>query len=350
MAGHLIGGYTKKLGRQLERVTAADWDSLNDRLHAGHPMLDSRFVDLLLRYFGDGSERLCVIESDQVPVAMCILHSVGLGRWQSFLPPQTQVGPVLLGNPSDAQGFFGVLPGAAVQIDYLCQDPGLWEFNQLASGVASATDHALTMNIALRGSFADYWSGRSKKLVSNIARYQRRLISDGVSAKFACASSPEDVVVAVDRYALLESSGWKGKAGTALEMDSSQGAFYREVMSSFAKTGQASVFELWFGDRLAASRLVISNEPTIIMLKTTYDESLGRYAPGRLLLHELIQYAFKYMPGGVIEFYTNATQDQLAWATGQRWIKHVEVFKGKNIARILRFAKRLRQTIVDGNP
>lgn len=338
-------GYTVSLDRTIGTVMT-EWDRLNGSLYGGHPMLDSRFIDLLLRYFGDGSERLCVIGSEQLPLAMCILRPLGLGLWRSFLPSQAQIGPVLLVNPSDALGFFEFLPGLAVQIDYLCQDPDLWKFDQIESGVASATDHALTMNIALHGSFADYWSGRSKNLVHNVARYQRRLAGDGVSMKFSWVSSPEEVAIAVDRYAALESSGWKGKTGTALEVDNPQGAFYREVMSSFAKTGQASVFELWFGDRLAASRLVINNESMMVILKTTYDESLSRYAPGRLLLRELIQYAFKYRPGGAIEFYTDATQDQLAWATGHRWIRHVDVFRNDKTASVLRFAKHLRQTVI----
>ena len=36
------------------------WDALNQRFFRGNPMLHSRFVDPLLKYFGDGTEKLCI--------------------------------------------------------------------------------------------------------------------------------------------------------------------------------------------------------------------------------------------------------------------------------------------------
>ena len=48
-----------------------------------------------------------------------------------------------------------------------------------------------------------------------------------------------------------------------------------------------------------------------LILKTTYDETLQAYAPGRLLLHEVIRRAFVLWPGRSLEFYTNANADQL---------------------------------------
>ena len=59
---------------------ALAWDALRTRLFRANPMLDSRFVDLALKYFGEGNERLCVLKDDGVPQAMCVLRPAGAGR------------------------------------------------------------------------------------------------------------------------------------------------------------------------------------------------------------------------------------------------------------------------------
>lgn len=92
---------------------AAAWDALNQRQFQANPMLDSRFVDGLLRHFGDGSERLCVLQTDGEPQAMCLLRPKALGIWTTFLPAQAQIGPVLISDAQYVKSRFGGLPGTA---------------------------------------------------------------------------------------------------------------------------------------------------------------------------------------------------------------------------------------------
>lgn len=333
----------RNLDRSLGQ-SATDWDSLNFRLFEKHPMLDSRFIDPLLKYFGDGSETLLVIESGGIISGMSILRSRGLGLWTTFLPSQAQVGPVLIREFESACDGVLKLPGYPIQIDFLCLDLD-WQLSNICwKKNINIVDHALTINISLNGDFSSYWEGRSKNLVHNIARYSRRLERDGVERKFICLTNPDDVAKAVQRYALLESSGWKGKAGTALELGDEQTEFYAEIMSQFSKAGEAMVFELWIDNQLAASRLVISNDRMLIILKTTYNEKFKQYAPSRLLLFELIQFAFLNKPGGTIEFYTDANSDQVSWATGYRWIKHITFFRNELVGQFVEVGNNIRRS------
>ena len=102
-------------------------------------------------------------------------------------------------------------------------------------------------------------------------------------------AEPDAIVAAVDRYSVLESAGWKGRNGTALHPDNLQGEFFRRVMQRFAHRASARVWELWIDGQLAASRLAIGTPDMLVMLKTTYDEQLARYAPGMLLLRQVIE-------------------------------------------------------------
>ncbi len=303
---------------------SASWDLVNKQVFGSNPLLDSRFVNSLLSHFGTGREYLCSMQENGTPVAMCLMQQRGAGIWISFLPAQTQLGPSLIRTADQVASLTRELTGPIGRLDLLCHDP-MYGNLLLGNALASSQDHALTMNIGLHGSFDDYWSSRSKQLQKNMRRYERRLEEDQLASRFVCVSAPEDVSAAVERYAGIESSGWKSKIGTAIDMGTAQGRFYDGVMQRFAEPGGAVVYELWLGDRLAASRLAVFSDEMIVILKTTYDESMEKYAPGRLLLREVIQSAFTHHSGKTLEFYTDASPDQLSWATDCRRIRHLSV-------------------------
>ncbi len=324
---------------------ARAWDALRQRLFSGNPMLDSRFVDALLRHFGDGSERLCVFQTGSMPQAMCILSHSGLGIWSTFLPAQAQIGPVLIDHPNLVNSLIHAMPGICGQIDFLSNDPDFGDLSERDNRQRESRDHALTMNISLSGGFEAYWAKRPKKLTQNIGRYERRLAANAISLKMVRIAAAEELAAAVTRYAQLESSGWKGSKGTALDMEHAQGRFYLDLMQGFAQSEGTAVYELWLGDQLAASRLTISSQGCITMLKTTYDEALSQYSPGRLLLHRVTKDLFSRHSSGSIEFYTDANTDQLAWATGRRWIRHVSFYRSDALSTLLGLLRAGRQAV-----
>lgn len=309
-------------------------------------MLDSRFVEGLLQCFGDGRQRLCVAEGPQGLRGMCILQRGGLGLWSSFVPSQAQVGPTLLRSLDDLPPLFNVLPGPVNAIELLCHDPRYGDLHSPAATPTSCMRHAVTMSIALQGGFDSYWKGRSKKLRDNLRRYQRRAESEGHALQVRWLLDPADLAQAVHRYSELEGRGWKGSEGTALGSDPAQLRFYRELLVHAAGSGRAAAVELWAGGHLAASRLVLIGGGMVVALKTTHDESLRDWAPGRLLLRDMIQGAFERWPGQSLEFYTNASLDQLSWADAQRSILHVSAYPDRWRAGLADLRRAWRQRTV----
>lgn len=304
------------------------WDDLNNRLYGGHPFCDSRFVDALLRYFGEGSERLCAHRTGAEIDGLLIVCPRRAGVWTQFVPAQEQSAPALLERASSLGDLFAVLPGRAWSIELLCQDPHFAPPGLLEKKKASRLQpHALTMNVKLEGSFEDYWRNRSKNLVKNMRRYEHRTGDEFGVAELRISAAPDAMRDAVARYGELETGGWKNRSGTAVNIENAQGRFYAEVMERFAETGQASVAEYWLGEKLAASRLLVSGSGMTIILKAAYDERLAKFAPGRSLLKRYLEHAFAEKQESTVEFYTNATPDQLAWATGRRTISHVMFFR-----------------------
>jgi CelD/BcsL family acetyltransferase involved in cellulose biosynthesis len=324
---------------------AGQWDALQAQLFSGNPMLDSRFVDALLQHFGDGSERLCLFHNAGGPQAMCILRPRGAAIWASFLPAQAQVGPALLNRPELVDALLQALPGVTGQVDFLCNDPEFGDLSETDNRRRESRDHALTMCIDLSGGFETYWTNRPKKLIQNIGRYERRRDANNVAMTLERICDSDGLDTAVARYAQLESSGWKGKSGTALNMSEPQGHFYLDLIRRFAQSTGAVIYELWLDGKLAASRMTIATGHNVVMLKTTYDESMSQYSPGRLLLHRVIQDLFDRHPGGFIEFYTDANADLLAWATGQRWVRHVSFYRNAIASSMFEVMRASRKSL-----
>lgn len=320
----------------------ADWDELNQQLMGQHVMLDSDFVDALLRCFGLQPVWLAVAVQDGTPQAMLLIrqHAPGLGVWASFLPAQAQIGPSLIRPGVSLRGLFAILPGYASELDLLCNDPRFGDLRNLKGLPLQSLPHALTMSVSLRGGFDDYWAQRPRKLIQNMRRYLRRLQAEPGETRLVIICTPDGVGDAVDRYAALESSGWKGREGTAVASDNSQGRFYAEVMQTFATRGEALVYELWLGEDLLASRMLLLRDGTAVMLKTAFHERFERLAPGRILLLRVLEDLFARAPDGVVEFYTNAEADLLAWSTSQRWINHVSLYRHAGMPTLYSLLRR----------
>ncbi|HEY9106419.1 MAG TPA: GNAT family N-acetyltransferase [Roseateles sp.] len=310
------------------------WDQLNRELMCGHSMLDSTFVDELIRRFGDAGVLLARADLDGRPIAMFLLDARprGLGVWRSFLPAQEQIGPALTPPGLDLGGLLRILPGYAAELDLLCNDSRFGDLRDTPKASRQAHPHALTMNVSMQGSFDDYWAQRPRKLIQNMRRYLRRIQSEAQPNRLAVIDDPAEIAAAVGRYAALETSGWKGREGTAVTAHNAQGHFYTAVMSRFAAKGEAVIYELWLGNELLASRMVLLRGGMAIMLKTAFHEGFDRFAPGRILLLRTLEDLFRRLPGGVVEFYTNADADLLAWSTSQRWINHVSVYRHRGLS------------------
>lgn len=326
-----------------------DWDRLNGLLFDSHPFFDSRFVGALLDHFATGSEKLCLYRKNGLVSGALILQPLGWGRWASFRPGQAQITAVLLDDSNILQDLFKVLPGFVWTVELIAIDPRYSPdfLRPEVLSLVSAQAYTIGVHSGLR--FVDYWSGRPKNLKANIRRYSNRLEKEFGSLALVKVTDPSEIESGVGRYGALESSGWKGAAGSAISADNQQGAFYSEVMRRFASDGQASIYEQRVANRLAASRLVIENEKMGVILKTTYDESLSHIAPGRIQLYRVIEDRLTNKPEQVIEFYTNATRDQTEWATFGCTIQNIQVFRNAFSTNYFAVLKRIQYYLRSSN-
>ena len=327
--------HVERLDRSLGRHIAA-WEVLAASMPLRHPMLSSTFVETLLQHFGDGQQHLCWLGEASCPQAMCILERAAPGTWRSFLPMHAQVGPMLTPDIGLIQSLFAVLPGLAVRIELLCCDPAVIPVDHTPNRSLDVHPHALTIEVGLAEGFDAYWTQRSKKLRDNLRRSQSKLASSGESSRFVAVSAPEETAVAVARYADLESLGWKGEEGTALVQGSKQTIFYSRLLEKSATTNDARVYELWWGDRLIASRLMMRWHDQWLALKTCYHPNYAQFAPGRVLMQFVIATLAEPKDAASVQFGTNAGPDMLSWATKHRRLSHLTLFRHPTIAVAIR--------------
>ncbi|MEM7283563.1 MAG: GNAT family N-acetyltransferase [Pseudomonadota bacterium] len=317
-----------------------DWDRLSQELTNTHPLFDSSFVAPLIDSFANDDDKLAVVRSGDEATAILPL-SRGTLSWQSWLPAQTQVSPVLI---REIPSLFQFGPGVSLSFDLMCQDPRYspW-LDRLTHDYASTSlVHSTTMSIDLAGSFDDYWKQRSRNLRDNMKRKFKKPRKADVEVTMKVVTHPDDMRAAIEAYGELESAGWKAKQNTNVSINNKQGKFYLSVLTNFAEKQQAAVYELYLNENLGASKLTIANDLMIINLKKAYNESLSEFSPGRLLDYLQLKREFERKKHQVMEFYTNATRDQLSWSTNSRNIAHYTLFRNRPTALANRFRGYLK--------
>jgi CelD/BcsL family acetyltransferase involved in cellulose biosynthesis len=311
---------------------------------AASPLLDLDFVLPLLAEFGDGSELLACCEHDGEPLAMAIVARGGRATWQTFQPAQAPIGIWLQRPGLDLATMLAelrrCLPGPALVLGLTQCDP--WLAPRPADGAALRTiDYIDTARITLAGGFDAYWNGRGKNLRSNLKKQRARLLKDGVATRLQVSRDPHDMAAAVADYGRLESAGWKAQGGTAIHPDNAQGRYYRTMLEAFGRRGAASVYRYWFGAQLVAMDFCIEGAGCIVVLKTTYDESIpNSLSPALLMREEACRQLFDEGRFERIEFYGKVMEWHLRWTDEVRTLYHVNSYRSSALLRLHLLAAR----------
>jgi CelD/BcsL family acetyltransferase involved in cellulose biosynthesis len=306
----------------------------------------------LLECYGGSAMLYASCQDGSQPLALAILTRSAANRWTIFSPSQAPLSALLtppsLALATLARSLLRALPGYALTLDISARDPQL-RGESPPDAQSQNAPLGTTISVAANAGFNGYWESRSKDLRKNVKRYFHRATEAQLPWQLRRISEPHEIGAAVDRYGMLESSGWKGREGTALHPQNAQGALYRQVMQGFAAANNGSVYELYLGEQLAASRLIVRGPTMHVILKTTYSEDLKQYAPGRLLLYLILQQLLDQ--GSVpVEFYTRANDDLLSWATAKRELFATTVFRNGAVVFAASARRLLRSRLAARTP
>jgi CelD/BcsL family acetyltransferase involved in cellulose biosynthesis len=322
------------------------WDRLNAETF-NTPLLASTFVGEALAQFGHGSELLAVANLDGVPVAACLLQRRTPLHWQTFDASQLPLCTWLQRPDFDSAkllaSLLGSLPRHVILLSMIRMDPMKTPRPQSTLEL-STIENIVTGQIELPGTFEAYLGVMPKKFVAKVRKRRLKAQQTLGPIELLVAHEPEDVANAVREFALLEASGWKHAAGTAVAVGGEQFGFYQAAMRAMAHLGEARVFTLRIGPRVAAAQLALVRGSRMYLLKSTYDETLREFGPGVLLKWLLIEAAYDTSPPiRRIELYGRLIESHRPFVTGSRETYHVNYFRARLVAWLHSRVGRLRR-------
>jgi len=319
-----------------------EWDRLN-RQRDNHLLLDSQFVGGLVQHFAS-RHTLLGISQDSLRPGIALVEPSRWGFWQTFTPSQSIVGLIQLENRMDQLGqirtLMGSLPGYALSFSITQQDPEIpSRVDVMGQEATECIAYMQTVRLTLSGTFEEYWKRRSKNLSHNLSRQRRRLTEQNNRLELVAYRDPTDIAACVARYGTIESAGWKAEAGTAIAPDNAQGLFYRQVLEAFCRRGEGIVYELVLDGKTIASDLCLERNGTLIILKTTYDESIKGLSPGLLMHQNIFELLFQEGRIKVIEFYGRLRDWHTKWTDEIRDMHHVNVYRHRWVSSVRKLIK-----------
>ncbi len=322
-------------GREFASI-ASQWDDLNEA-GASSPLLTSTFVSHLLTHFGTGREKIALYESEGRLKAICVIGS-GTSAPLSFQPSQAPIGLYVQEQTDglDHNALRQLIPAlgiGSVMFGLMQLDPELLP-RPVDQSLLETNDYIRTGRITITGSFEDYWAARGKNLRSNMKKQRNKLEGEGIVTRLECLTRPEDVAAGIAEYGRLEAAGWKSAGGTAISADNQQGRFYRALLEDYCARGWGRIYRYWFNDKVVAVDLCVACGGTMVILKTTIDETIKGVSPAFLMRHEYLPEIFARQEFARVEFYGRMMDWHTKWTDEFRTLYHVNVFRWPFVQRL----------------
>lgn len=306
-----------------------EWDRLNAE-RADLPFMTAAAVCSALKIFGSGTERLLVGREVGTVVAMLLVVPSGSFQWRTFQPSQLPLGVwVAAKHLSTTAIARSVLRGPL----RLCLGFSMTQVDPLLAprdtdqADLKHMDYIDTGWIDILGTFEDYWAARGKNLRQNMRKQRNKLATEGTLIQMRVLTAPEDMAGAIARYGVLENSGWKASEGTAIHPDNPQGQFYIQLLQNAAKHGEAVVYEYFFNEKTVALNLCMRRSGTLVVLKTTYDETIKNYSPAFLLSQDEVEQVFGQGTIKRLEYYGRIMEWHTRWTENKRTLYHLTCYR-----------------------
>jgi CelD/BcsL family acetyltransferase involved in cellulose biosynthesis len=169
----------------------------------------------------------------------------------------------------------------------------------------------LSPYVSTRGDWETYQAGVSAKLRSEMRRRRRRLEELG-EVRLEVTAGGEHLESLLAEGFRVESSGWKGAQGTAIDSNPRTRRFYREVARWADHRGWLRLAFLRLDERPIAFDLSLEADRVHFLLKTGFDHSFHQFGPGVILRSMMLERAFS-SPIDTYEFLGTVVGENNRW-------------------------------------
>jgi CelD/BcsL family acetyltransferase involved in cellulose biosynthesis len=109
-----------------------------------------------------------------------------------------------------------------------------------------------------------------------------RRLADLGALLFTASGAPAAIDKEIDDFFALEAQGWKGEAGTAAARHDELRSFMKAATHALGAEGKVAINRILLDGRAIAATITLKSGDGAWYWKTTYDETLARFAPGVL--------------------------------------------------------------------
>lgn len=178
--------------------------------------------------------------------------------------------------------------------------------------------------VQIDGDWERYQKTLPRRRRSELRRRRRRLQERGTLALEVAAADARRGQLLDEGFA-VETSGWKERAGTAIVSRPETHLFYTLVADWAARRGSLRLAFLRLDERPLAFHFTIEEGGVAYQLKGGYDPTFRELAPGTLLIHDMLEWAFA-RGLRTYEFLGADEEFKLDWTAGLRDRLSIQAF------------------------
>ncbi len=147
---------------------------------------------------------------------------------------------------------------------------------------------------------ANYQSRFSDNFSKNLIRINRKLEKYADREfKFIQRSDINDTDF--DKFAAIETSGWKGQHGDSISNDPNRVNYYRALTNRLAHLGWLQWHFLEIDGQAVATQMAVKKGDTLVVEKNGYNEKFKKLSPGTLLFEQMVHRGFEDKMTGTID-------------------------------------------------
>lgn len=275
---------------------ADEWDELAGRSRAV-PFVRPGWIAAWWEVFGRGGLQILTLRHDGCLAGVVPLHG-DQGWLRSPTNGQTPQFSLVAEDGAAANELAGAVfdrAGRRLTLSFL--DASGWD-------VAALRDHAQVRGyrvlarpvvrppyLVVDGDWQAFQDRLAGRLLRDLRRRRRRLEDEG-ALTFEVSDGAADLEELLDDGFRVETSGWKAAQETAIVSRPETRRFFTEVARWAAGRGWLRLAFLRLDGRAVAFQFGLEEGGVYYFLKGGYDTEFHRYAPGKLLVHDMLERAF----------------------------------------------------------
>lgn len=320
---------------------AAAWDALADEVGAAPFMRPGWFAAWADAFTTVGLTIVALRRGTDLAAVLPLIERRGAAR--SATNDHTPMFEILAADEASAYALAtAVFERRPRSVTLQLVDPDATTTRGWLAGAADV-GYGTRTEILLRSPYIDTTCGWEEykrrigtRMRADIRRRRRRMDDEGkVTVEVHDGSVGLEALL--DEGFGVEAAGWKGQTGTAIAADPTTVRFYTEIARWAAARGWLRLCFLRLDDRAVAFDYNLDADGVYYGLKGGYDEAFRRFAPGKILLMEMIERIFE-QDATRYEFLGEEEPYKLEWADGTRPRALTQVFSPSVLGRVERLA------------